>query len=123
MQPKKVHSFQSIYRLEELLACPGFKNDLLGGGRFDDADPADIYDGNIMKDFRDKEGKPFFQDKRNLGVALNVDWFNPYENNKYSLGIIYLAIINTSEEHHFKWGNVLIIAIIPRPTLPKLYIN
>ena len=48
----------------------------------------DIYDGEVHKQFKDNTGRLCFTDKRNIGVMLNPDWFNPFENTEYSLGVI-----------------------------------
>ena len=48
----------------------------------------DICDGRVYKSFKDKQIHLFFADKRNLGVMMNFDFFNPYKNTEYSLGLI-----------------------------------
>ena len=54
---------------------------------------------------------------------MNVDWFQPFKNTEYSLGVIYMAIINLSREERFKWENVIVCGIIPGPSEPKFNIN
>ena len=83
----------------------------------------DIFDGKVVKEFKDNQGKLFFKDKRNIGFMLNFDFFNPYENSQYSLGLIYLVVINLPREERFKWENVIIVGVIPGPEEPKLDIN
>ena len=36
-----------------------------------------VYDGKIWKDFQSYDGKPFLSEARNLGLMLNVVWFQP----------------------------------------------
>lgn len=54
---------------------------------------------------------------------LNLDWLNPFENKEYSLGVIYMTIINFPREIRFKWENIILVGIIPGPREPSLYIN
>jgi len=49
---------------------------------------ADVDHGNIWKDFRSYDGKPFLSEVRNLGLMLNVVWFQPYDKVKDSVGVI-----------------------------------
>lgn len=37
---------------------------------------ADVYDGNLWKEFQDFNGTPFLQKPRNYGFMLNFDFFN-----------------------------------------------
>ena len=39
----------------------------------------DTIDGNFWKDFKNVDGKPYFDDKRNLEPILNIDWFKPFK--------------------------------------------
>jgi len=57
----------------------------------------DIYDSNIWKIFKDENSELFFNEETadsNLGLVLNIDWFQPYYNKIYNTGIIYMAIAN-----------------------------
>lgn len=54
---------------------------------------------------------------------MNADWFQPFKNTEYSLGVIYLAITNIPWEIRFKWENIIECGIIPCPKEPKLNIN
>ena len=65
----------------------------------------------------------FFSEARNLGFLMNVDWFQPFKNTDYSLGVIYLAIVNLPREERFKWENIIVCGIIPGPSEPKFNIN
>ena len=90
---------------------------------FHDSVMMDVTDGAIWKEFKDSNGNLFCEEKRNIGFILNFDFFNPFENSQYSLGVIYLAVLNIPREHRFKWENVIIVGIIPGPEEPKLDIN
>ena len=55
---------------------------------------------------------------------LNVDWFQPFENLNYSVGIIYLAVTQfTTEFTGYNRENIILVELIPRPTEPSLNIN
>ena len=86
---------------------------------------ADVYDGNIWRDFQVVNDKPFLSstDALSLGLMLNVDWFQPYKHSSYSVGAIYLTIMNLPRSICFKRENVILIGIIPGPSEPKHNIN
>ena len=126
LYPFKVYSCRSIKKsLQEKLDRPGFTALLFKGLQLQgsSAGMSDICDGDIYKTFVDNEGKPFFQNRRNLGVLMNLDWFNPFEKTKYSIGVIYLVIINLPRQYRFKWENVIVLGVIPGPKEPELTIN
>ena len=49
----------------------------------------EIYDGKVWKDLQ-----PFLCDEYALAFSLNVDWFQPFTHTVYSVGVIYLTILN-----------------------------
>ena len=52
----------------------------------------------------------------NIGLLLNCDWFQPYKHSQYSVGVLYLFILNLPSSLHFKPENVIIAGIIPGPS-------
>ena len=84
---------------------------------------ADIYDGNIWKTFS-SNCKWYFEEKQNLAVMLNVDWFQPFKHLiSFSVGGIYLIVLNMLRTGRFKQKNVILVGIIPNmkkelPTTP-----
>lgn len=56
-----------------------------------DGGPGRWFDGKIWKDF---QRDPFFSAPGNLAVMLNMDFFQPMKHVQYSLGAIYLTILN-----------------------------
>ncbi len=52
-----------------------------------------------------------------------LDWFNPYEQTPYSIGAIYLSIMNLPRSERYKEENILLVGLIPGPTEPKQHIN
>ena len=81
----------------------------------------DIYDGSIWKEFLNYKGRPFLSQPHNLALMLNCDWFQPYKNTQYSVGVLYLTVLNLPRSIRFKPENVLIASIIPGPKEPQQY--
>ena len=79
----------------------------------------DVYDGKMWLEFR----LPFLADKNSLAFILNIDWFHPYKHRTYSIGVVYLAIMNLPRSIRFKRENIIILGLIPGPTEPSLTIN
>ena len=40
---------------------------------------SDIYDGEMWRNFAEASGEHFFSSAHNLGLMLNIDWFQPYK--------------------------------------------
>ena len=84
----------------------------------------DIYDGRIWKTFKDENNSIFFKQNladTHIGIMLNMDWFQPFENSQYSTGAIYAIICNLPQNERFKLSNILTLALIPGPKEPKLH--
>jgi hypothetical protein len=84
----------------------------------------DIYDGRIWKEFKDDNGSYFFTKEfadTHIGLMLNMDWFQPFINSQYSVGVIYAVICNLPRSERFKPENILTLAVIPGPNEPKLH--
>ncbi len=82
-----------------------------------------IYDGQIWAEFQEYNGKPFLSQPFTYGLMLNVDWFKPYKHLEYSVGAMYLTIMNLPRQKRFKEENVLLVGLIPGPHEPSLNIN
>ena len=118
LHPKNLYCFKKLSdSLRSLLTRPGFlENCESWRKRKPTADSmADVFDGKVWKEFLDSDGNAFFSTAGNLGVMLNVDWFQPYKHANHSCGVIYLALINLPREERFKPQNVIIVGIIPVP--------
>ena len=46
-------------------------------------------DGCVREKFQSVNGRHFLQVPNNLGLILNLDWFNPFKHVEYSVGVIY----------------------------------
>jgi len=84
----------------------------------DDGMLADIYDGEIWKNFPDTSDVPYFTPETadsHLGIMINLDWFQPFESSVYSCGAIYGVICNLPREVRFKKKNILTLGLLPGP--------
>ena len=88
---------------------------------------SDIYDGKIWQTFPSHPNTPnsprFFDPKtadRNLGIMINLDWFQPFQSAVYSCGAIYGVICNLPRDIRFKRENMLTLALLPGPNEVKL---
>ena len=59
----------------------------------------------------------------NLLLSLNTDWFQPFSRTKYSVGVLYLVVLNLPRDQRYKMENVILCGIIPGPKEPKLTMN
>ena len=111
-----------IDHLKTLLARPAFyekfdhwKQIPLTNGLY-----KDVYDGNIWRDFQCYKGQPFLSQAFCYGLMLNIDWFRPCKHTEYSIGAMYLTVMNLPRSIRFRQENVL---LIPGPKEPKHDIN
>jgi hypothetical protein len=88
---------------------------------------ADIYDGEVWKTFPSSLENPdtrFFTNETadsNLGIMINLDWFQPFDSSVYSSGVIYGVICNLPREVRFKRENMLYLGLLPGPNEVKLH--
>ena len=83
----------------------------------------DIYSGRLWKKFQSYNGKPLLSSSHTYAFMLNIDWFQPYALLEYSVGAIYLAIMNLPYEKRFKHENIILVRTIPGPTEPHGDLN
>jgi hypothetical protein len=105
---------------------PGFENSLRHWSERQHFDNilTDIYDGDVWGNFSDEDSSKFFRPEvadSHLGLMLNLDWFQPYDNVNHSTGVIYAAICNLPRDIRFKRENMLILGILPGPDEVKLH--
>ena len=77
----------------------------------------DVYDGSVWKSFID------VGDVFTVGLLLNVDWFQPYKHVAYSVGAIYITLLNLPRQLRYRREHTLVVGIIPGPHEPKLHMN
>ena len=87
----------------------------------------DIYDGNIWKEFPSstdvQDHSKFFTPETadsNLGIMINLDWFQPFDSSVYSCGAIYGVICNLPRDVRFKRENMMTLGLLPGPNEVKL---
>ena len=68
-------------------------------------------------------GAPFLLAPFTSGLMLNIDWFQPYSHTIYSVGVIYLVVVNLPRTLHYKPENLTIIGRIPGRTEPRHDLN
>jgi hypothetical protein len=126
LYPKKVYCYNSVVgTLRRFLRRPDFalKCELWRKRDVPRNFLADIFDGNVWKDWQYVEGQPFLASPNNFAFMLNVDWFQPYEHSIYSVGALYMVVMNLPRAERFKPENVLLVGLIPGPNEPKMNIN
>ena len=127
LYPFKVFPYKSVVSsLQDLLVRPEFADSCQHwksrnvNSTFDD-----VYDGKIWKEFQVVGGKDFLASTEtlSLGLMINVDWFQPYKHTTYSVGAIYLTVMNLPRSLRYKRQNVILVGILPGPSEPKHDIN
>ena len=83
----------------------------------------DVYDGQVWRDFQFYDNQPFLSEPGNYGLMLNMDFFQPYKHVQYSLGAVYLTVLNLPRKLRNKTQNVILVGLIPGPHEPKHDIN
>ncbi|CAB4011940.1 Hypothetical predicted protein [Paramuricea clavata] len=83
----------------------------------------DVFDGRVWRDFQVVNDVPFLAAPRNYAFMLNVDWMQPFKHTIYSVGVMYLVLMNLPRSVRFKPENVILVGIIPGPSQPPLNIN
>ena len=125
LYPIKVYSYQPLKLFfQNLIKSKDILQNMLNGPiKSQNGIMFDTADGRFWHDFKDSDNKPFFEDKRNIGGILNIDWFEPFDNIQYSCGVIYIAILNLPRDIRLKWENILIVGIIPGPKETNYNVN
>lgn len=126
LYPRKVYCYNSVINtLKSFISRPGFTMncELWRQRNVPTNFLADIFDGQVWKDFMYIDGEPFLAVPNNYSFMLNIDWFQPYKHSLYSVGVMYMVIMNLPRELRFKEENVLLVGVIPGPNEPKLNIN
>lgn len=59
-------------------------------------------------------GVPFLSEFTSIGLMMNIDWFQPFENrNDYSVQVIYFVLLNLPRNIRFRSEHVIIAGLIP----------
>jgi hypothetical protein len=78
---------------------------------------ADIYDGKVWNTFPFDGSKFFSQETAtsNLGLLINLDWFQPFKYTQHSTGAIYASICNLPRAERNKPENIIYLGFLPGP--------
>ena len=117
----KVYCYKSIReRLSDTLAgptiasrCEEWRDRITPEGYL-----CDIFDGKVWKEFITSG---FLSERHNLPLMMNCDWFQPFKHTQYSVGVLYLVIMNLPRNIRFKPENLVIAGIIPGHSEPSCY--
>ena len=109
LYPFKVYCHVSLIScLQALVMRRGFEQCESTQTQFSASGLSDVYDRLIWK-FLTVDEVPFLREPHNYGLLLNVDWLQPYKHVKYSVGVIYLVILNLPRsiryKRHLVWGS------------------
>lgn len=108
-------SFQSLLNRPTFFSsCEKWKQ------RINDEVLRDVYDGKVWKEFITYNQEPFLSEDGNFALMLNMDFFQPYKHIQYSLGAIYLTIMNLPRDIRYKQENIILAGLIPGPNEPKI---
>lgn len=78
----------------------------------------DIYDGKVWHDFLTVNEQGFLSKSNNYALLLNLDFFQPFKHVQYSLGAIYMTVLNLPRGTRNKLENVILVGLIPGPHEP-----
>ena len=126
LYPFKVYCYNSVIdNLRRFIKRSGFfmKCEMWRNRKVPNGFLADIFDGRVWKEWQVINGEPFLSAPRNFAFMLNVDWFQPFKHSLYSVGALYLVLMNLPRSERFKPENVFLVGVIPGPHEPKLNIN
>ena len=91
------------------------------------AERRDIWDGEVLRNFKGADGKPFIQPGSKEGwydFSLCMDGFNPFimkeAGKKVSVGAIYMVLLNLPVDIRYQVENMFLVGIIPGPAEPSL---
>ena len=86
----------------------------------------DVYDGRVWKKILCYQKKPFLAISRRFiwyAFMLNIDWFQPHKQLSYSVGAIYLSVLNLPRSMRYKLENTCLVGRIPGPHEPEITVN
>ena len=130
IRPELVYPFATIrQQITSMFRRPGFEELLRHWTNRSQLQNvlSDIYDGRVWKTFKESseiDSPNFFRPEvadSNLGLMLNLDWFQPYEGTVYSTGVLYAAICNLPRDVRFRPENMIILGILPGPDEVSLH--
>lgn len=122
LYPFMTHCYLSLeYSLQLLLLHPSFYQDCEEWRvrRVEQGILSDIFDGQIWKEFQHYNEVSFLSQPFSYAFMINVDWFQPFKHTPYSVGAIYLTVMNLPRHLRYKRQNIILVGIIPGPHEPS----
>ena len=124
LYPRKVYCYNSIIEtMKKFLQRPNFSSSCeLWRDRERTSIQglmSDVIHGSVWRNFKGPDGSRFTSHRRNLALMMNVDWFQPFKHSPYSVGVIYLAVMNLPRAERFKRRNIIVVGILPAPGEPS----
>lgn len=105
LYPYKSYCYKSIQEsLQNCVKRPGFQG-LCEKWRSRKQQPGfmtDVFDGKIWHEFQTSSKNIFLKHRNNYALMLNLDWFQPFEHVKYSVGVLYAVLLNLPRSERFK---------------------
>jgi len=62
----------------------------------------------VWKKFLNYESKPFLSEDNSFAFMLNLEWFQPHKHVQYSIGLMYLSILNLPRALRYKLKECLV---------------
>ncbi|XP_061191615.1 uncharacterized protein LOC133199799 [Saccostrea echinata] len=79
----------------------------------------DVYDGRVWKNFMSFNGVPFLSELQNIGLMMNIDWFQPFKNRN---NVLNASDFKAALEN--KMNNVqVIVSLPPIPKPPRVLLK
>ena len=126
-RPLCTYSYVSLIEsLQAILSRPNMVELCNLWQQHNNSDPdllCDVYDGLVWKELSMQYPSSLTDHTLSLGLALNVDWFQPFKHTRYSVGALYMSVLNIPRAYRFKSENVILVGIMPGPKEPKLNMN
>ena len=126
--PRKIYPYCSLKKsFTRILSQPDFLSKCEHWRSRSEMIPSDIlgdiYDANVWQDFATDRYDKFLEHPGSLLLGLNCDWFQPFSNTQYSVGALYLTVLNLPRKERYNLENIILVSIIPGPKEPKLTLN
>ena len=82
-----------------------------------------MYDDKVWGDFQCFDNRSFLSEQGNFALMMNMDFFQPYKHIQYSMGAIYVTILNLPRSVRNKQENTILVGLIPGLHEPRHDIN
>jgi hypothetical protein len=116
-RPKMIFCWKSLIdQLQIMFKRPNFLEDIEHWRKYVPIDGVytSVYDGSFWNDFKvDHNNEPLLDRVGTLAFLLHIDWVSPFKHSQYSIGVIFLVILNLSHRKRTKIQNIILLGVIP----------